>query len=72
MKSTIPEQKLIALQKVLDYMNNRPEQMNLDATFGVVLTEGKERRNHYNHQLKLLNNMMSLNHRISFARNLTD
>jgi len=47
--STIPEQKLIALQKVLDYMNNRPEQMNLDATFGVVLTEGKERRNHYNH-----------------------
>jgi len=41
--STIPEQKLVALQKVLDYMNNRPEQMNLDATFGVVLTEGKER-----------------------------
>jgi len=56
MISTIPEQKLIALQKVLDYMNNRPEQMNLDATFGVVLTEGKEKRNHYNHRLKLLNN----------------
>jgi len=23
-------------------MNNRPEQMNLDAAFGVTLTEGKE------------------------------
>ncbi|XP_012063458.1 PREDICTED: UPF0764 protein C16orf89 homolog [Atta cephalotes] len=33
------QQKLIALQKVLDYMNNRPEQMNLDAAFGVTLTE---------------------------------
>lgn len=33
------QQKLVALQKVLDYMNNRPEQMNLDATIGVTITE---------------------------------
>lgn len=39
----VPEQKLIALQKTLDYMNDRPEQMNLDATFGATLTEGKKK-----------------------------
>ncbi|XP_071554377.1 UPF0764 protein C16orf89 homolog [Temnothorax nylanderi] len=33
------QQKLVALQKVLDYMNDRPGQMNLDAAFGVTLTE---------------------------------
>ncbi|KAL0104708.1 hypothetical protein PUN28_016380 [Cardiocondyla obscurior] len=33
------QQKLIALEKALDYMNGRPEQMNLDAAFGVTLTE---------------------------------
>ncbi|XP_077271153.1 uncharacterized protein LOC143902281 isoform X2 [Temnothorax americanus] len=33
------QQKLVALQKVLDYMNDRPRQMNLDAAFGVTLTE---------------------------------
>ncbi|TGZ54980.1 Uncharacterized protein DBV15_06759 [Temnothorax longispinosus] len=27
------QQKLVALQKVLDYMNDRPGQMNLDAAF---------------------------------------
>lgn len=40
--SSLPERKLIALQKVLDYMNDRSEQMNLDAAFGVTLTEGKD------------------------------
>ncbi|XP_011638261.1 uncharacterized protein LOC105427956 [Pogonomyrmex barbatus] len=33
------QQKLVALQKILDYINNRPNQMNIDATFGVTLSE---------------------------------
>ncbi|XP_012543542.2 uncharacterized protein LOC105840994 isoform X2 [Monomorium pharaonis] len=31
--------KLVALEKVLNYINDRPEQMNVDAIFGVTLAE---------------------------------
>lgn len=35
----ILERKLIALFKVVEYVVRRPEQMNLDAIFGITLTE---------------------------------
>jgi len=38
---TISEQKLVTLKKVLEYINNRPQQMNVDTIFGVTLCEGK-------------------------------
>lgn len=47
MKCTIAEQKLLALDKVLTYINDRTEQMNVDATYGVTLSEGKEFLSNY-------------------------
>lgn len=39
---TLPERKLVALYKVLDYIYNKVQQMNVDVTFGITLTEGKK------------------------------
>ncbi|XP_020300288.1 UPF0764 protein C16orf89 homolog isoform X2 [Pseudomyrmex gracilis] len=33
------QQKLLALFRILTFMNNRPKQMNVDATYGVTLSE---------------------------------
>jgi len=38
----ITERKLITLYKILDYVNRRPQQMNVDLTYGITLTEGKK------------------------------
>lgn len=36
----IVEENLAALTKVVDYIHDRPEQMNADVTFSVTIVEG--------------------------------